>query len=396
MFYPIVPWRINYFDALFGGKAELIALPAQYQSSEQDPLSGKLRTYNNMQFRLYYSNNTGSYGGSSTPALAAAPYIVNVTDTVNVTDVVIAATVLGNPATGIQEVWATFTADSGPYAGRWQSLDLKRDPGDSAVWKDSLPLDGTAPQSIRYFVQAVNGAGLVSMSTNMGIDYIPGSVTPNREPAALALQAAATSGPYGTSASFSAVLTSHGTPLSNQTIVFGLGSQRQQAVTGGDGRATASIPLLSLPADTMVRATFRGTAQYAPASAETAFTIVKQATRLALTPLQASDFPEASTLLTATLTDATNRPLGEKTIFFAVTGPGGSFSTSEITDYAGRAALGSIPLRHGDYAVEAYFSGVIRLSTGVTVTLDDERYKPSSETAPLAVLNHAPDAVDDS
>jgi hypothetical protein len=88
-------------------------------------------------------------------------------------------------------VWATYTADSGPYADRWQSLDLTRDPNDSTLWKGSLPLSGTAPQSIRYFVQAVNGVGLVSMASNMGVDYVPGGVTPNRVPTALALQAAA-------------------------------------------------------------------------------------------------------------------------------------------------------------------------------------------------------------
>jgi len=42
---------------------------------QRRPLFGTLRTYDNMQFRLYYSNNTGSYGGKSTPALAAAPWI---------------------------------------------------------------------------------------------------------------------------------------------------------------------------------------------------------------------------------------------------------------------------------------------------------------------------------
>jgi CSLREA domain-containing protein len=395
VFYPIVPWRIKSIDALFGGTAELIALPAQYQSSEQNPLFGKLRTYSTMQFRLYYSNNTGSYGGS-TPALAAAPYIVRIEDAVDASDVTIAATVLGNPAAGIQEVWATYTADSGPYAGRWQSLDLTRDPGDSTLWKGMLPLNGTAPQSIRYFVQAANGAGLVSMATNMGVDYIPGGVTPDRAPTALTLHASTPSGPYGTSASFNAVLTSNGMPLSNQTVVFGLGSQRRQSVTDSNGRAVVNIPLLGLPADYGVRATFRGASQYAPSSAETAFTIVKQATHLTVTPVQASGYPEASTLLVATLTDATSRPLGENPIFFVITGPGGAYSTAEITDYAGRAGLGNIPLRHGTYTVQAYFSGDIPLSTGIVLKLSDERYLPSAGAAGLQVLNYAPDAVDDS
>ena len=395
VFYPIVPWRINYLDALFGGSTHLVATPAQYLSSDPNSTTGTMRTYNNMQFRLFYSNNTSSYANSSTPALAAAPYIVQVADTVNSTNVVISVIAIGNPAAGIQGVWATYTADSGPYAGQWQSLDLTRDPLDSTLWQGVLPLNGTNPQAIHYMVQAVNGVGLVSLSTNLGAHYTPGSVTPNRAPTSLTLTAAAPSGPYGTEASFSAVLISNGAPLAGQTIVFGLGSQRLQGITDNTGTATVSIPLLGLPNDYVVRASFRGTTTHLLSSAETDFTITKQATHITLTPPQPSGLPETNSLLVATLADATGRPLGEKIIFFVVSGPGGSFSTAEIADYAGRAVLGDVPLLHGTYTVQAYFSGAILLSTGETVTLEDDRYLPSNATTTLNVLDHAPNAVND-
>jgi hypothetical protein len=303
--------------------------------------------------------------------------------------------VIGNPAAGIQSVWTTYTAVRGPYAGQWQSIDLDRDPNDSTLWQGTLPLSGTNPLDIHYLVQAVNGVGLVTLMTNMGTDYIPGSVTPNRAPTSLTLSGAALSGPYGTETSFSAVLTSDGVPLSDMLIEFGLGSLRSQAKTDSTGLATVNIPLLSLPNDYVVRASFRGDATYQLSSAETIFTIDKQATNLVLSPATATGLPETSALLVATLTDATGRRLSEKTVFFVVTGPAGSYSVAEITDYAGRAMLGNVPLLHGAYTVNAYFSGPILLSTGETVTLEDDRYLPSSDSATLTVLNHPPVAAND-
>jgi hypothetical protein len=74
VYYPIVPWRINYFEALFGGGTELVATPVQYRSSDPNSITGTLRTYNNLQFRLFYSNNTKSFANNSTPAWLPRPH----------------------------------------------------------------------------------------------------------------------------------------------------------------------------------------------------------------------------------------------------------------------------------------------------------------------------------
>jgi hypothetical protein len=107
-----------------------------------------------------------------------------VTSTVNGDNADLRVTIVGNPAAGVQEAWATFTALSGPYAGHWQSIDLVRSAADSTVWIGTLPLNGTDPQDVRFIVQAVNGVGLVSLATNLGAYYIPGAVPVDLTPTA--------------------------------------------------------------------------------------------------------------------------------------------------------------------------------------------------------------------
>src|SRR5207302_4520881 len=85
--YPVLPWRVNYFDALTGGgSTRLDVMPAQYQSSGPASTTGTLRAYSSMNFRLYYSDparsattygQTAGYAGNI-PALAAAPAISRV------------------------------------------------------------------------------------------------------------------------------------------------------------------------------------------------------------------------------------------------------------------------------------------------------------------------------
>ena len=97
--------------------------------------------------------------------------------------------VVGNPGAGIQEVWVTYTAKSGPYTGRWQSLDLTQSANDSTVWVASLPLNGTPVKDLQFIAQAVNGLGLVTMATNLGHYYtVDGDEF--RQPTRLALEEA--------------------------------------------------------------------------------------------------------------------------------------------------------------------------------------------------------------
>jgi hypothetical protein len=195
---------------------------------------------------------------------------------------------------------------------------------------------------------------------------------------------------YGTQVTLSASLTSGGTPLAGERVTFGIGSQRHQVLTGSDGVASADLPLLGLPGNGQVQATFAGDETYASSWTSSAFTIEQQATSLLLTQGQT---PAGDETLKATLQDAEGRPLGQKTVFFIVHGndfQGNplSYSISMITDYAGQAFLDEGPLPDGSYSVDAYFSGAIPLPEGM-VNLEDERYLPSSTSGTLE-LNRAP------
>jgi CSLREA domain-containing protein len=385
--FPVQPWQVNYFAALAAtgdGATNLSLTPAQYVSrAPGDPLT-TLRSFNDMQFRLFYSSNINTYADGSVPALAAAPTIAKVSAVVSEAQINFQVRVVGNPAAGIQEVWVTYTALSGPLHGTWQSLDLMQSPDDSTLWQKSLLLNGTAAQDVRFMVQAANGVGLVSLDANLGAYYTPGVNQEPTQPTNLALNLPANSGPYGSSAAFTALLTSNGVPLAGQLVNFTLGPQSRQALTGPDGRASANLFLLGLPGSNQTSVSFAGFNDYQSASASAAFTITQQATQINLQPQSISSQYSDPPSLVALLTDVTGRPLGQQTVFFVLKGSGRSFASPVITDYAGRAPLGALLLPPGNYSVAVYFSGNVPLP-GQTLTLSDDRYLPSFTTGNVTI-----------
>ncbi|MEK7325430.1 MAG: Ig-like domain-containing protein, partial [Chloroflexota bacterium] len=395
VFYPIRPWNTNYFDALVaGGATRLAVTPAQFLT-DPDSLTGAgtLRKFSSMDFRLYYSNNTQAYSGN-VPALSEPLSITAISADVSGTMMNFSARVTGEPAAGVQEVWVTYTALEGPFAGTWQSLNLTRNATDSTLWQGALNISGTLPEDVRFMVQAANGVGLVTVMTNLG-QYYSINLAPT-EPTVLVLETpASTSGAYRTSASFSAVLTNNGTPLEGQRVIFSLGGQRRRAITNAAGRATVTMLLNGLPGNYDLRVYFLGTAFYQPSFAgPLTFTITKQSTTLTLTPPSATSHLGNGVLTVATLTDAADSPnhLAEETVFFVITGESGSQSVAVITDYAGRAVLSDVSLPFGSYTVNAYFSGSIIPGT---LVLDDARYEPSTATGSLALINNVPSVGDD-
>ena len=84
--------------------------------------------------------------------------------------------VVGDPSAGIQQVWVTYTGESGgAWHGKWQSLDLTQDADDSTLWTGSLAVpSGQQAGDGRFLVQAVNGVGLVGIDDNQGRYFIPG------------------------------------------------------------------------------------------------------------------------------------------------------------------------------------------------------------------------------
>jgi hypothetical protein len=169
-------------------------------------------------------------------------------------------------------------------------------------------------------------------------------------------------------------------------ITFALGGQQRVALTNGDGRASATLQLISLPDNYEAKASFAGDVDFNSATDSHDVTVTKQNTTLVLNPATVEGSPSALSLMVATLTDVTGKPLREKTVFFILTGGPESASLPVITDFAGRARLGKLDLPAGTYQVAAYFSGDIPLSTGDTVSLPDPRYNPSSATGSLILV----------
>ncbi len=138
---------------------------------------------------------------------------------------------------------------------------------------------------LRFMVQAVNGAGLVTIATNNGeyftLDVDPGAppALPDQQPSTLVLLAPPTVGAYATTITVSAELsTSTGLPIPNAVVEFSQNTQNLKATTDGDGRAAVSLLLLGKPGPDTLNATFVGAALNAPAKASSPFTLTKQPT----------------------------------------------------------------------------------------------------------------------
>ncbi|MCB8982495.1 MAG: tandem-95 repeat protein [Ardenticatenaceae bacterium] len=396
--FPVQFWRTNYFDQLrdpVDGAPRLAVVPAQFVSDGPAAQTGTMRRYDSLDFRLYYNSNVTTYTGGSQPALSAPPTIARVVSSLQPDAVRFDVDVVGNPSAGIQAVWVVYTAVSGPYAGQWQSLDLSQNEAITTRWEGVLPLNGTDPLQMRYMVQAVNGIGLTTLAANVGDLYVPGlNDESGTEATSLALVDSPTLGVYGSQVTLSALLTGPAGPVVGERVTFGLGPQSRSAYTGADGRVSARLTLLGLPGEYPVRVSYAGNTVFAPAAAAGAFTILPQDTVLTLDQ-PAGGYAEADELLWVTLQDADGRYLGQKTVFFVLTGPNGGHSQAVITDSAGQAVLGHVPLPPGEYAVNVYFSGTIPLHTGVVLTLADARYNPAVTGGSLSLLNHAPTAAAD-
>jgi hypothetical protein len=398
VFYPIRPWNVNYFGALCGGLdglTRLMTIPAQFESDSPTSSTGTLRQFGEMDFRLFYSANITTYtdgaGNNSIPALAAPPSISAIAGVTSAAhdNVAVSARVVGNPAAGIQAVWVTFTATSGAYHGTWQSLDLTQSPTDSTLWQGTIPLNGVASSDLRYMIQAVNGVGVVAIDTKLGAYHTPDEFdsgnTAQFSSTAVQFVVAPGSGVYNGAASFSAKLTaSTGAALPGQQMVFRMADQEVWATTDGNGIATGSLSLRSVPDNYDVKASFPGSFGLAPSFATSPFMINRQTTSLSITQGLTYVKPNTDTRLVATLTDGAGNPLNERTVLFILTGVNGTLGRAVITDQSGSAPLGAVAVPGGTYNVTVYFNGVIPLP-GNPITLDDGRYVPTTTAGTLNI-----------
>lgn len=390
VFYPTQMWLPNYFDAVNGGATRLVTVPAQFKSSAPGSISGILRQFSALNLSLYYldANWTSDTSTVQAAAVAAAPTILGasaiVTETVNGTVVKFSVNVQGEASAGIQSVWILYTGNSGsPFYGAWLPLDLTQPIPDldPTLWEGLLQLNGAPAEGLLFMVQAVNGAGATTLSTNLGAYYpvAPSTPPPPPEPTTLVLQPQPTSGVYLRPSTFELLLTEQatGSPLENQVVLVSLGGQAALALTDANGQATITLQPGLTPGDYPVQATFRPTAAYLGSSAGRSFTITKDSTSITLS--------EEAPSLVAVVRDSADRALNEKSVFFVVSGNGQTFVRTVITDLYGNAPLGEVPLPPGSYTVDAYFSGVIPLGNGESVTLIDDNYLPSQATATLTI-----------
>ncbi len=408
VFFPVRIWNVNYLDALCegSGATRLLLMPSQFVSEAPGASAGVIRTFSDVNFRLFYSANAEVYGagtaGENVPAFAGAPTIVQVSDEIVGDQVNITVQVLGDPSAGMQDVWITYTVAG---SGTWQSVFLTQNATDSSFWEGVLPLNGSAPGDVRYLVQAVNGTGLVTMDANLGEFFIPGEtfLAPDPDAVATAIELLAplpSTGIYNQPVGFSARLTTAqvavpGAPLASQRVTFSLGTTQRQAFTDANGVATVQFPLLSLPGSYDLQVTFRGTRSLLASVDQAPFTVSKRDTVLLLEPANLPNADPEDTGLFATLREAPlggaeGAPLQEKTVIFIVDGPSGRLEKAIITDYLGRALL---ELPSGSYNISAYFSGVIPFTNG-HLTVKDDRYHPTSAAIGV-VIDADPPVFDD-
>ena len=398
VFFPQKLATVNYFDALGGsaaaGRTRLITTPAQYRSDPGSMSTDTERAYSHVGLQLFYSANTKTYG-SNTPALAAPPSISGVSDTgpLDGSAVTLRAHVTGDPSAGVQEAWVTYTAESGPLHGQWQSVNLVQDQTDSTLWTSTFPLPvGQDISAVRYIVQAVNGVGLVGLDNNLGDGYTPRvpvgvATAPGTTPTSLTLGSAPASGVSGASLDVSATLTgvSQASP-----VTFSLGSTSITSNTNAGGLATATLPLEDAVGGYTLTALYGGDATYRSSTTSTPFSITKTATSLAL-----SASGPANPIVATLSRTAGAVPLPQQTVFFTLTGPGPGLVTKVLTaatDPQGRAQVTAPALPDGVYSVVAGFLGtpstyMSSSSSSVSIVVDTRAPTVTAVLSPPANLN---------
>ncbi len=397
VFFPMRLATVNYFDALSnpGGDTRLLVTPAQHHAIAGSTQS-TLRLFSNVDMRLYYSANI------SAPALSAAPSISGASAVVEGGDIVFRASVTGNPAAGIQQVWVTYTGD-GP--ARWAPLDLAQcvitapqtappsgcGPEDSTRWVGRLVGGAGLAPALRFMVQAANGVGLVTMDDALGAYYgvsQPAATAPVPVATALVLQSPPASAVYGSTITASAVLTSAGTPVANKLVTFAVGSSSGSATTSPSGVATALLPLNVVPGPLNVQAFFAGDPGLLPSSASSPLSVQKSPTALSLelTPPPGTSGPLG---VRATLTAANGGPIPQRTIYLVIAGAEPTWVVPLTTDYLGRAVVSQLLIGAGPHTLTAMFLGTVPFPPpAAPAFLTDPTYLPSS-----SVLSAAPTVI---
>ncbi len=385
VFYPTQTWAPNYSDAISGGATRLIVFPAQFRSSAPGAIDGTLRKFDQLDLQLYYLSANWTNGAAETQAagVSAAPTILGASAVEDGNTLTFSVNAVADGSAGMQAVWVLYTGKPGSSShGTWLPLDLVQDADDLTLWEGTLNLpSGTSASGVLFMVQAVGGAGLTTLATNLGAYYsiITEESTQLPPPAAttLELQSPPSNGIYLKDSTFQLSLQSDGQPLANQLVSLNIGGQQALAFTDSSGEATITLKLVIPPGDYTVQASFPGNAQYLGSNDARLFTVNKDSTTLTVTPTSASISANQPTPFVAVVRDSSGRALGGKSVVFVVYNSTDIFAASVIADFQGNAALGEVSLPPGTYTVDAYFNGAIPVSPGNTLELSDDFYESS-------------------
>lgn len=387
-FYPAQIVNPNLFDAVDGGATRLVTVPGQFRSSAPGAVDGTLRTYGDVDVRLYYLPSSWTTAGSAalkSAAVSPAPEVVGTTATVAGSVVTFKVTAQNAGNASVQSVWIVYTGERGSSLyGRWQPLDLVQSPDDPTTWTGVLDLGADGPGSLRFMVGAVNTAGLTSMNTAQGAYFSVAPTTPPPPPVATAITLvnAPATVTYTTPVTLSARLAAGTSDLAGQLVVFDIGGQQVLATTDGTGTATATLKPFVVPGRYTLQASFRGASGFTASSVAAPVTVAKMATSLTLTSVDRST-------VRVRLLDGANVPLAGQSIVFVVssTGPTPTVVTARAvrTDGSGVALFGDLAAASGSYTVDAYFNGSIPLPGGTILDAEDDFYQSSTSGASVVI-----------
>jgi YVTN family beta-propeller protein len=383
VFTPVRPFDLNHFAG-----SNLVSTPYQFRSTPGSS-TGVARTYTSETFRLYYSNLT------DIRALAASPVVYNVTLTPNGANVDVAVTAGALTTVGIEDVFATYTAEAGSLYGQWTSLALTpgaittNGAGFARTYTGSISRGTSLAEDVRVLIQAVGGNGLVTWATNNGAYYrvINETATVEDPKASTELDLVVpASGTYRSTVEVRARLTTLGEALAGKRVSFRSGGVRVDATTGTDGWATAQLLLASAPGAAAVTVGFAEDLDYLGSGDETTITVLRAPS--VLTPIDTAPLPVGGSVLIATLLGS-DEILGSQ----LVTLTGGGNTAQTFTDGYGRVRLDTLDgFPSGAYSVAISYAGNDRyLPTSLTVVL--VIYDPSTYITAGGWITTPPDSI---
>jgi hypothetical protein len=130
-----------------------VLVPAQFQG-DQD--SGTLRRFTQLEFEVYYTDTVSADFSSPVVWAVESKEYENEADFWVTTE----------DTSGIQRVVMAYTQDG----VIWKIQDLAPDPSEERLW--STHMAGLSDQFV-YFIQVVDGAGNVKVTSNKGLLFEP-------------------------------------------------------------------------------------------------------------------------------------------------------------------------------------------------------------------------------